>query len=161
MVSEQIVEDTWREVASLDPLSARRQMEAIARRQRDLLVFVTTMCQDLSVAAQEIAIYAFVVILRMFEHSSARRLPRARRQRIAAAFKNADNELGRLTTADDRFIERHARVSAGSEPFVMRYITEVLLEPDDPDALLPDDEVGAVFMCLKTVVDVLHDITPG
>gem|GEM_PF-6051578 len=43
----------------------------------------------------------------------------------------------------------------------MRYITEVLLEPDDPDALLPDDEVGAVFMCLKTVVDVLHDITPG
>ena len=146
---------------SLDPLSARRQMEAIARRQRDLLVFVTTMCQDLSVAAQEIAIYAFVVILRMFEHSSARRLPRARRQRIAAAFKNVDNALGRLTTADDRFIERHAQVSAGSEPFVMRYITEVLLEPDDPDALLPDDEVGAVFMCLKTVVDVLHDVTPG
>ena len=161
MVSEQVVEDTWREVASFDPFTARKEMETIARRQRELLVFVTTMCEDLSVRAQETAIYTFVVILRMFEHSSARRLPRARRRQIAAAFEKIDNELGRLTMADDRFIERHARVSTGSEPFVVRYISEVLFEPEDTDSLLPDDEIGAVFMYLKTVVDVLHEITPG
>jgi len=161
MVSEKVVEDTWREVAILDPFTARREMEGIARRQRELLAFVTAMCGDLSDPAQEIAIYAFVVILRMFERSSPRRLPKAKARQIEAAFAKVDDELGRLTTAHDRFIERHARVSTGSEPFVMRYITEVLLEPEDPDALLPDDEVGAVFMYLKTVVDVLHELTAG
>ena len=161
MVSEKLVDDTWREVASLDPLTAQKEMEAIARRQRELLAFVTTVVEDLSVEAQEIAIYAFVVILRMFERSAPRRLPRVTRRQITRAFEKVENELGRLTTADDRFIERHARVSAGSEPFVMRYISEVLLDPEDPDAVLPDDEIGSVFMYLKTVVDVLHEITGG
>ncbi|HEV8433636.1 MAG TPA: hypothetical protein VGR95_09490 [Thermoanaerobaculia bacterium] len=159
MVLEEVVEGAWREVARLDPFTARKQMEAIARRQRDLLAFIMTMCEDLSAEAQEIAVYAFVVILRMFECSSVRQLPKVKRGRITAAYGNTQNELGRLTNANDRFIERHAEVSSGTEPFVMRYITEVLLEPENPEDALPDDEIGAVFMYLKTVVDVLHEIT--
>lgn len=159
MVTEDAVEASWREVGAMSPERAQQHMMKLGRRQRDLLVFVTTMTEELSEAAQETAIYAFVVICRMFERSSRTSLPKARRQDIAAAFERIHEQLGRLVSADERFLERHAAVSTGSEPFVMRYVSEVLLEPDDPDAKVPDDEIGEIFICLQTVVDVLHDLS--
>lgn len=134
-------------------------MMQLGRRQRELLSFVTAVTDDLSIGAQETAIYAFVVICRMFERGSQTRLPRAKRNHIAAAYKKIHDELGRLTTADERFLERHALVTTSGEPFALRYVSEVLLEPDDPEAKLEDDEIGELFICLKTVVDVLHDIS--
>jgi hypothetical protein len=162
VVAEETVETSWQAVAGLAPQQARSHMMRLGRRQRELLAFVTTMTEDLSVNAQEVAIYAFVVVCHMFEHSQKLQLPKAKRRQIAAAYERTTEELGRLIAADERFLERHAQVSTGNEPFVMRYVSEVLLEPDDPEARLNDDEIGEVFICLKTVVDVLHEISePG
>ena len=159
MVSEEIVEASCREVAAFSARAARLHMEALARRQRELLAFVTTMTEELSTEAQETAIYAFVVICRMFERSVTTKLPKAKHGRIAAAYEKINDGLGRLIVANERFVERHALVTTGTEPFVMRYVAETLLEPDDPAAHLSDDEIGEVFICLQTVVDVLHDIS--
>jgi hypothetical protein len=76
-----------------------------------------------------------------------------------AAYEKISEQLGRLITADDHFLERHAAVTTGREPYVMRYVSEVLLEPDDPEAKLTDDEIGEAFMCLQAIVDVLHEIS--
>ena len=134
-------------------------MTQLGRRQPELLAFVTTMTETLSPAGQETAIYAFVVICHMFESSSRKPLPRARRRKIVAAYEKINEQLGRLFAADDHFLERHAAVSTGREPFVMRYVSEVLLEPDDPEEKLADDEIGETFMYLQTIVDVLHEIS--
>jgi hypothetical protein len=158
VIAEEIVEASWREVAELSDRRALTYMDQLARKQREILTFVTTMTEHLSPAAQEIAIYAFVVIYRMFERAGPR-LAKARRGRIIAAYEKIDGELGRLIQADERFLERHALVSTGREPFVMRYVSEVLLEPDDDEVQLSDDEVGEIFICLQTVVDVLHDLS--
>ena len=158
MVSEEAVEASWLEVGAFEPAEAEKHMLQLGRRQQELLAFVMTMTEDLSAAAQETALYALVVIDRAFERASGAPLPKARRRQIVAAYEKISDDLGRLLAADERFIERHAVVSTGNEPFVMRYVSEVLLEPDDPEAKVPDDEVGEVFMCLQTVVDVLHDL---
>src|ERR1044071_890966 len=157
MVSEEIVEASWQEVAGFSAHTAQLHMEQLARRQRELLTFVTTMTEELSFEAQKTAIYTFVVICRMFERSSNAPLPKAKHGRIAATYERINSELGRLLTADERFLERHALMSTGSEPWVMRYVSEVLLEPDAPEAQLNDEEIGELFICLKTVVDVLHE----
>lgn len=159
MVSEEIVAEAWRDVATFGPADALREMKRISRRQHDLLVFVTTMCEQLSENAQEVAIYTFVVLYRMFERSHGKPLPKAKPRQVTAAFEALDRDLGRLIGADDRFVERHARLTTEAEPFVMQYVSEVLMEPDDPDAKLSDEEVGEVFMYLKTVVDVLHQVS--
>jgi hypothetical protein len=88
VIAEEIVEASWREVAELSEQRALTYMDQLARKQRELLTFVTTMTEHLSPAAQEIAIYAFVVIYRMFERAGPR-LPKARRGRIIAEGKLA------------------------------------------------------------------------
>ena len=157
MISEELVEASWDEVNAFTAPQAQKYMSQLGRRQRELLTFVVTMTEDLSHAAHETAIYAFAVIYRMFERASGP-LPRARRQQIVAAYEKVSDELERLLGADHRFLERHALASMSHEPFVMRYVSEILLEPDSPEGKVPDDDAGAVFMCLKAVVDVLHDI---
>lgn len=159
MISEEIVEASWREIGELDEETGRAHMEKLAREQEELLVFVTTMTEQLSPQAQETAIYAFVVLCRMFERGAGKRLPKAKHQKVAAAYESILDDLERLLPADERFLERHALVSTASEPFVMRYVTEVLFEPDDPDERPDDDEIAELFICLKTVVDVLHELT--
>ncbi len=159
MVTEETVEASWQEVGALSPERAHRHMMQLGKRQPELLAFVTAMAGNLSEAGQETAIYAFVVICHMFESSSPKPLPRAKRRQIVAAYEKISEQLGRLIAADDHFLERHAMVTTGREPYVMRYVSEVLLEPDDPEAKLTDDEIGEAFMCLQAVVDVLHEIS--
>ena len=159
MVTEETVEASWQQIGGLSPERAHRHMTQLGKRQPELLAFVTAMAGNLSEAGQETVIYAFVVICHMFETSSPKPLPRAKRRQIVTAYENISEQLGRLITADDHFLERHAAVTTGREPYVMRYVSEVLLEPDDPEAKLTDDEIGEAFMCLQAVVDVLHEIS--
>ena len=67
MVTEDTVEASWHAVGALSPERAQRHMKQLGRRQPELLAFITTMTEDMSQAAQETAIYAFVVISQMFE----------------------------------------------------------------------------------------------
>jgi hypothetical protein len=159
MVTEETVEASWQEVGALSPERAHQHMMQLGERQPELLAFITTMTETMSEAAQETAIYAFVVICHMFESSSPKPLPRAKHRKIAAAYERISEQLGRLITADDHFLERHAMVTTGREPFVMRYVSEILLEPDDPEEKLADEEIGETFMYLQTIVDVLHEIS--
>ena len=62
-----------------------------------------------------------------------------------------------------KFVERVAKVEASRQPFVMRYMVETLIDaPDDEDPVaLTEEETGALFLVLKTVVDVLDHSIEG
>jgi len=157
MVSEEIVEGTWREVAVIAPKLAQSEMYRFARRQRELLVFVTAMTNALSSDARELATYALFVIYRMFEKSSGSTVRKIRRREIAAAFEVNQEQFERLATSHPRFLQRAAVVAGEDEPYVMRYVTDVAVG-DEPDCQihLTEQEAGELFLYLKTVVDCLH-----
>jgi hypothetical protein len=63
----------------------------------------------------------------------------------------------RIGQAHDRFAERYLRNSKTlHQPALIRYVTGVLLEPDGtcPHAV-PRDELGPLFIVLKSIIDVL------
>jgi len=63
-----------------------------------------------------------------------------------------------LEGAHDKFFERIARVQASAQPSVIKYVVETLLEaPEEGDpVVISDEDVGFLFLLLKTVVDVLN-----
>ena len=68
----------------------------------------------------------------------------------------------KLENADDRFFERIAKVSASRQPNLFHAVVGAMNEPlDDPDdrpaTYLTPEEQGALFITLKTVIDVLDD----
>ncbi len=67
MIDEETVESTWREVAQTEPRKAHKLIIQLSRKQPALPAFIMARTSELSTAAQELAVYMFVVIHRMFE----------------------------------------------------------------------------------------------
>ncbi len=160
-ISEAVVEETWQEVSGFSPERASREMGATAEKQRHLLSFVAAYTEDLSSEASELAYYLFFTIHRMFQKGSPRAIGSLSGSQIEHSLDQNEELLGRLEGAHERFVERVAEVESSRQPWVMRYLVETLIEaPDGEDPVfLTEEEIGALFLVLKTVVDVLdHSI---
>ncbi|MBI4490873.1 MAG: hypothetical protein HY694_17450 [Deltaproteobacteria bacterium] len=46
---------------------------------------------------------------------------------------------------------------SSSQPFVLKYVAEALLEESDPSLSLTEEESGLIFLTLKTVIDALDE----
>ena len=160
VISEALVGETWQEVGSLSPTQAREQMNRVAKSQPDLLAFVMGTTGSLRTDAQQVGVYLLVVIHSMFERVAGP-IKRAKPHAIDAAYERNEAFLERLEGAHPRFLENAAKSMVFSQPFVMKYLVEALMEsPEGEDPLtLSDEETGRLFLTLKTVVDILDDLT--
>jgi len=75
-IPETIVENTWREVASFASHDAWRAMEKVTKRQHALLAYVIASTRECGEDAQELGVYLFFVVLRMFDQLPGHRLKR-------------------------------------------------------------------------------------
>jgi hypothetical protein len=155
MIPDQIVQETWQEVAKFEGKQARKEMTRLSKRQTDLLAFVALETEKLSHGAHELAVYLLFVVMRIFEKGGT--VAQTSGQAILEQFQKNTGELERLSGAHDRFLERAAVDQASRQPHVMRYVVEALMEAGDgPDPIeLTEEELGALFLVLKTAVDVL------
>lgn len=155
MIPDEIVQATWKEVAGFRGMRARKEMARLAKRQPDLFTFVVTETEDLSREANELAVYLLFVVTRMFEKGGT--VARISSAVILEQFQSSVSELELLVGANDQFIEKAAAGQASWQPHVMRYILEALMDAgDEPDPVeLTEDELGGLFLILKTVVDAL------
>ena len=160
-ISEDLVEMTWQEVARFSPRRAEREMSRTAEKQKHLIGFVAAYTEDLSQEASELAFYMFFTIYRMFQMGSPRSLGSIGGDDIEHSLDQNEDLLSRLEGAHVRFIERVAQVESSRQPWVMKYLVETLIEADEGEdpIYLTEEETGALFLVLKTVVDALdHSI---
>jgi hypothetical protein len=63
-----------------------------------------------------------------------------------------------LADTHDRFIDRIARIQLSAQPYVMKYVVDVLYEmPEEKeDVELSEEDTGYLFLLLKTVVESLN-----
>ena len=158
-LSQSLVEETWQEVAAFSPKRAEREMNRTAKKQRELIGFVAAYTEDLGREAAELGFYMFFTIYRMFQKGAGGGIRGIGGEQIERWLDQNENMLERLEGAHEKFVERVARVEASRQPYVMRYLVETLIEAPDGDdpVTLTEEETGALFLVLKTVVDVLDD----
>ncbi len=156
-ISEFQVDEACHEIANFSERRAEREMNQTARKQRELIGFIAAYTEDLSREAAELAFAMFFTIYRMFQNSADDDVESIRGSQIEHSLDQNESLLQRLEGAHVKFVERVAKVEASRQPFVMRYMVETLIDaPDDEDpVVLTEEETGALFLVLKTVVDVL------
>ncbi len=159
-ISEELVEQIWKEVSSFAPARAHEEMMKVGRNQPDLLDFMMEFTQDVDEQVRELAIYMFFVVYRMFQKSSTKKLRKITAEEIIAGYESNEKLLERLEGAHERFFERIARVQFSQQPYVMKYVVETLIEaPEEEDSVeLTEEDVGYLFLLLKTVVDLLDEV---
>jgi len=158
-IPEEVVESMWRHVASLDPADGAQLMEEAAQRQPALLAYVMASTDRWRPELSELAVYLYYVILQMFEASAPGELGQVSMTALDEQVGRNESLMDRLQPAHERFLERAVEVESAKQPFVLRYISEALLEDEHPDITPPltDEETGRLYLTLKTVVDALDE----
>lgn len=159
IISQTIVDQTWRDVSEMSAAKAEREVVRLTKRQPDLFTFVATWTQDLSRDAAELALYLFYTIYRMFEQGAPRKLRRIHSREIIQCYEANESLLEKLEGADERFLERAAMVQSSRQPHVIGSVVEALMEAPtwDSPLTIDDNEFGLVFLTLKTIIDTLDD----
>jgi hypothetical protein len=113
--------------------------------------------QELSQEVKELAIYMFYVLYRMFQKNSKKKIKRISAEEIITSYEKNENFIKSLEGVHDKFFERIAGVQLSGQPYVMKYVVETLMEaPEDEDPVaLTEEDMGYLFLLLKTVVDLL------
>ncbi len=160
-IPEELVEETWQEAAGFSSHQINKRMEKLSKSQPYLLAFMIEFSQDLDQEVKELAMYMFFVVYRMFQKSSHKRIKRISPEKIIECYGKNQNFIQSLEGVHEKFFERIARVQLSGQPYVLQYVTETLMEaPYEQDPiLLTEDDVGFVFMLLKTVIDVFDKQT--
>jgi len=132
--------------------------ERLLREQPEVLAFVLAGTSALGAATRAAAVALAEVIFESFRLSGRATGPLATRAFLAALRQNRDMAL-RVGQAHDRFAERYLKHSNTlRQPALIRHVTGVLLEPDaGARHRLPHEELGPLFIVLKSVIDVLDE----
>ena len=156
-LSEEFVEKTWQEVAGFSPDRATKEMHAMGKDQPDLLAFLLAYADDLQQEVKELAIYISFVVYKMFQNSSLK-IRRITSREIMARHDENALFLESLEGAHEKIFERIAKVTVSKQPYVMKYVIEALMEDSGEDSVaLTDDEIGLLFILLKTEIEVLDN----
>jgi hypothetical protein len=160
-IQEDLVEETWEEVAEFTPNKINKIMQKVGKEQSALLAFIVEFTEDLDLEVKELAIYMFFNVYRMFQKGFGKKIKLISPDDVIKCYESNEDLMQSLEGAHDKFYDRIARVQVSSQPFVMKYIVETLLEPPEAeDAVeLTDEDMGFLFLLLKTLVDILNDKT--
>jgi len=148
-ISAELVEKTWKEFATFPLEKAQTEAANISKTQPNLVAFMMEFTQELSQEVKELAIYMFYVLYRMFQRISA--------EEIITSYEKNEHFIKSLEGVHDKFFERIAGVQLSGQPYVMKYVVETLIEaPEDEEPVaLTEEDMGYLFLLLKTVVDLL------
>ncbi len=157
IISEELVAETWQEVAGFSPSRGRKEMDRVGERQPDLLTFMVAFTEDLDQEVKELALYMFFVVHRIFEKSS-KKIKKISSKEVMKAYESNEKLLERLEGAHEKFIERIAGTQVAAQPFVMKYVVDTLMEmPEEKDPIeLTQEDSGYLYLLFKTIIDLLN-----
>ncbi len=96
MISEDLVEETWREVAEFEDEHAQAEMASLSRIQPYLLAFMVEFTRELDPDVAELALYLFLNVHRTFEKSGKKPLEQVTHETIIEPYESNGTLLTRF-----------------------------------------------------------------
>jgi hypothetical protein len=86
-IPEELVEETWQEVADFTLDRAHKEMTRTSKNQPDLLAFIMEFTQDLDQEVRKLATYMTFVVYRMFRKNSPRKIKKISAEEIVNCYE--------------------------------------------------------------------------
>ncbi len=154
-IPEELVEKISKKISSIKPLEANEEIQKVGQLQPDLVAFVMDSTEGLNPEAQELAIYLFFVVYRIFQASGAK-IRKVSYGEIDEFFEQNETLFEDAESADplaDSLSDPLKIFPVLIQPYLMRYLSEAL--PEEEASGVNEEEKGVIFLVLKTVIEVL------
>lgn len=158
-IPAQVVERIWKRVASLPPRRAPGLMQRMAMEQPVVLAYLLGVDDDLlNEDERQLLLYLGVVVWQIMLQGS-KPLPLITEEMLDNAGARNLKMLEYLQSETEAGFEEATRtiLSSYSQPEVLRYIIEALIEDPEKGCLIRDENRGAMMLDLKTIVDCFNN----
>lgn len=155
MIPEDMLDTACAEVASYSDDQAQAEMKRLSKVQPALLAYVIANMEDGGPAAQELAIFMLVVIHRTFEEKFGKRLQKVGRGLVEEQSDSNEQAMEKHSSSDDGSLPEIPIGTNPTQPAVLDFIRDCILEPDHEIPLSQSDQKTLV-LTMKTLVDVLN-----
>lgn len=160
LISPELMENTWRSVASMSSDELRRRQDLCGKEQEELTSFVLAATTDLSPDAAGLALYIHLVVVEAFRRTKIpfRKVDSGTVERLWQESFGFINDLKRAGHGRQPF---QLEASLCAEPAALQYVVDALTETDADDPVdFADDDFWQILRILKTLVDCMHDAHP-
>ncbi len=154
-VPAEIVEKTWKRMASLSPRTIPKLIQRMTKEQPVVLAYLMAVDDDiLNQDERELLLYLGVVIWQIMSQG-AKPLPRVTEEILDDAEARNVKMAEYLQGETEEGLVEATRKIIGSyrQPEVLRYIVEAIMEEPEEDCLVRNDNKGIMLLDLKTVID--------
>lgn len=161
-VPPQVVEETWQRVASLSPGDAPKLISRMGKRQPLMLAYLMAVDHDvLNQDERELLLYLGVAVWQTMSQGT-KRIPGVT-ERILDAAEAKNNKMAEYLggeTGEEGFLQATKTIISNyGQPEVLRYVVEALMEEPEEGCVIRDENIGIMFLDLKTVIDCLDAVT--
>lgn len=156
-ISAEIVERTWKEMATMSPLNYPKLINKFSKEQPFMLAYLMAVDDEqFNQDERELLLYLGVVVWKIMSRGN-KPLPQVDEEMIDSAEEKNINMLEYLEgETETGFYETTASVLEGyNQPQVLRYVVEALMEEDEEGVDIREDNIGMMMIYLKTVIDCL------
>ncbi len=150
-----IVEKTWKRVASLSPRRAPALIERMSKEQPVILAYLLAVDHDLfNDDERQLLLYLGVVVWQIMLQGS-QSLPMVTEDRLdAAEASNVKMAEYLERESEEGFLEATRIIIENyGQPEVLRYVVEAIMEEPEEGCVIREESKGIMLLNLKTVID--------
>jgi hypothetical protein len=150
-----IVEETWKRIASLSPCRAPGLIKRMGKEQPVVLAYLLAVDHDLlNDDERQLLLYLGVVVWQIMSQGS-QPLPMITEDRLdAVEAKNIKMVEYLEGETEESFLDATRTIIRNyRQPEVLKYVVEAIMEEPEEGCAIRDENRGILFLDLKTVID--------
>ena len=154
-ISVEVVDKVWKRVASISPRRAPKLIQHMTEEQPVVLAYLLAVDDDiLNDDERQLLLYLGVVVWQIMSQG-ARPLPKVTEEILdAAETRNVKMAEYLQGETEEGFLEAtKTAIGNYSQPEVLKYVVEAIMEEPEEGCVIRDDNRGIMFLDLKTVID--------
>lgn len=155
LVTQQVMDETWPAMAQAPPVAVLKMQREWQKAQKHLASFVTAASLRLEEHAAGLALYIHLVTYQAFLRSGAR-FRKISRDTVERAARETTAHIDALR-AQPAPLHSLPAAFPTTEPVVLAYVIEALVEPSDDPEELSEEEFWQVLHILATAAACLHE----
>lgn len=155
-IDRSVVEATWQTVARYSPEEAFAEQRSFTDKQPTIVAFILQFTEELDQDVQQLALYLAHVVWKIFESASPVPIPPVLPEAIVVAFQKWEKWFSQFEGIEEKEFDALVKKNLQlTQPNVIAYTIEALMEESEDSVKLSDEDMGYLFWLLLTVVDVL------
>ncbi|MBE9502780.1 MAG: hypothetical protein IME96_01220 [Proteobacteria bacterium] len=161
-ISLEIVDKIYEETRDLSDKKISREMENLLSRQTEPFRFIHEMTSDVDAGITDMTSFIFYCVYRMYEEGYGKIAGRISADLITGCMEEHEDFIESLEGVHEAFFERLARNRLIVQPNVMAFVSNIIHEEMiDTESPCSEEDIGHVFMTMKTLIDVLEKAFGG